>query len=59
VLQVKMPIGLGNRFDVQQSIGATFDPELGRSRIELFAIDAAVDDDMRDVNPERPAPSIR
>jgi hypothetical protein len=53
VLPVKMPIGLGDRIDVQQSIGATFDPELGCSRVELFAIDAAVDDDMRDMNSER------
>src|SRR6266852_8964754 len=28
VLPVKMPIGRGDRIDVQQSIGATFDPEL-------------------------------
>jgi len=41
VLPVKMPIGLGDRIDVQQSIGATFDPKLGCSGVELFAIDAA------------------
>jgi hypothetical protein len=54
VLPVKMPIGLGDRIDVQQSIGATFDPKLGGGRVEFFAIDATVDDDVRDVNSERP-----
>src|ERR1700674_53281 len=50
VLPVKMPIGLGDRIDVQQSIGATFDPKLGCGRVEFFAID----DDVRDVDSQRP-----
>src|ERR1700730_5202464 len=54
VLPVKMPTGRGDRIDVQQSIGATFDPKLGCGRVEFFAIDATVDDDVRDVNSQRP-----
>src|SRR5882724_12514460 len=53
MLPMKLPVGLGNRIDVQQSVGAAFDSELRRGRVEFLAIDAAVDDDMGDVNSER------
>jgi len=56
VLAMQLPVGFRDRIDVQQSIGAAFDPELRRGAIQLFAIDAAVDDDMRHVNSQRVRP---
>ena len=50
---MQLPVGFRDRIDVQQSIGAAFDPELRCGGIQLVAIDAAVDDDMRHVNPQR------
>jgi hypothetical protein len=51
MLPIKMPIGFGNRVDVQQSIGAAFDPELRDGGVEFFAIDATVDNNVCDVKP--------
>ena len=49
-----MPIGVGDGVHAEQAVLAALFLELRVARIEHIAVDAAVDDDVGDVNPLRP-----
>ena len=49
-----MPIGVGDCVHAEQAVLAALFLELRVARVEHVAVDAAVDDDMGDVNPLRP-----
>ena len=50
VLAMKMPVAVGDRLDVQKTVGAGLFLAIGHARQQALALDAAVDDDMRDVD---------
>ena len=53
MLAVQMPIRVGDGIYIQQPIGTARDLELRRSGVQLFAVNAAIDDNMADVNSKR------
>ena len=53
MLPVQMPIGVGDGIDIQQPISTPVDLELRRGGVQSFAVNAAIDDNMSDVNSKR------
>ncbi len=53
MLAIDVPISIGNRVDIQQSVLAARSLPLWRRSIQSFPVNAAIDDDMRDMNAER------
>jgi hypothetical protein len=49
-----VPIGFGDRVDGEKAVLATFRDKFGQPFAHSLAVDDAVDDDMRDVDAERP-----
>ena len=52
MLAMQMPIRVGDGIDIQQPIGTALDLEMRHSGVQLFAVNAAIDDNMADVNSE-------
>lgn len=51
---MNLPVSLGDRLGLQETIVASFRSELRKSLSQPVAIDPTIDDDMGDVQPGRP-----
>src|SRR5690242_11147006 len=54
MLPVDLPVGLGDRVDIEQAVRALLRAPLRETAVDPLAVDAAVDHDMRDMQALRP-----